>query len=376
MLAPALLLIVVSVVLVAGCGSDEPATKPAPLKPADAGTVQALQEILDLQRESYGATGMAAAIVIDGRHFWSGGSGVSDRKTRTPVAADTPFPIFSITKMFTGALAVKLAEEGRLALDDPLSQAVPDWPDADRITLRMLLNQTSGIGNAQRRLERATETRPRVVWTPEETLRYAKREPHKPPGETWEYNNANFVLAALMIEEATGRPANEALREAILDPLKLDDTLLQPDERPPGDTAHGYGGPPRIARALRIGGPYAPYPAEASWLWTAGGMVSSAPSVAHFADALLRGDLISPDSRRQLLDFVPAAEGFVGYGLGVGKGQAGVDDVWFHPGGGPGFVTSVAHVPAKKITVAVLSSGDADLRLLSTLLVDEALAGG
>jgi CubicO group peptidase (beta-lactamase class C family) len=88
--------------------------------------------------------------------------------------------------------------------------------------------------------------------------------------------------------------------------------------------------------------------------------------------ALLRGDLLSPDSRRQLLRFVPAGDGYDGYGLGVGKGQSGTKEVWFGLGGGPGFVTVVSHVPAKEITVAVLSSGDADLRLLTTLLAEAA----
>ena len=370
------LLVVVAAVAVASCGgadTDEPAKSPAPQKGADAATSRKLQEVLDFQRESYGATGIAAAIVIGGRPFWSGGSGLANRETEAPVTADTPFPIFSITKMFVAALALKLAEQGRLKLDDPLSRALPDWPNADRITLRMLLNQTSGIGNNQRRLERDSDARPRKMWTPEETLRYARREPPATPGERWEYNNANYVLAGLVIEQATGRPVAEALRELILDPLELHDAVLQPQERPPRDTAHGYGGPPRIARALRIGGRYAPYPSEASAFWTGGSMVASAPSVARFGDALLRGELLSPDSRRQLLRFVPASEGFVGYGLGVAKGQTGVDEVWFHPGGGPGFITSVAHVPAKEITVAVLSSGDADLRLLTTSLTEAAL---
>ncbi len=107
-----------------------------------------------MQREGYGATGMSAAIIVRGRLFWSGGTGVANRETKARVTADTTFPIFSITKMFVGALAVKLAQEGRLKLDDPLSGALPDWPNADRITLRMLLNQTSGVGNDQRRLER------------------------------------------------------------------------------------------------------------------------------------------------------------------------------------------------------------------------------
>ena len=124
-----------------------------------------------------------------------------------------------------------------------------------------------------------------------------------------------------MIEHATGRPVSDALREQILDPLKLHDTVLQPQERPPSETARGYGGPPRVARALRTGGRYAPYTSEASCAWTAGGMVASAPSVARFADALLRGELLSAESRRSYCEFVPAGEGYDGYGLGVGKGD-------------------------------------------------------
>jgi D-alanyl-D-alanine carboxypeptidase len=370
------LLVVVAAAVVAGCGGSDGAdraTVSAPPKSADAATSRKLQELLELQRESDSATGMAAAIVIGGRLFWSGGSGLANRETRAPVTGETPFPIFSITKMFVAALAVKLAQEGRLALDDPLSRTLPDWPNADRITLRMLLNQTSGIGNNQRRLERDSEARPRAIWTPEETLAYARRKPPAAPGEKWEYNNANYVLAGLVIEQAIGRPVAKTLRELILDPLKLHDAVLQPHERPPSETAHGYGGPPRIARALRIGGRYAPYPSEASFVWTGGAMVASAPSVARFADALLRGELLSPDSRRQLLQFVPAGDGYDGYGLGVGQGQISAGEVWGHFGAGPGFVTVVSHLPAKKITVAALSSGDAELGLLIQLLADAAL---
>jgi D-alanyl-D-alanine carboxypeptidase len=370
------LLVVLSAILVASCGgsdANEPAKAPGPQKAADPARARRLQEVLDLQRESDRATGMAAAIIIRGRLFWSGGSGLANRETKSPVAADTPFPIFSITKMFVGALAVKLAQEGQLKLDDPLSGALPDWPNADRITLRMLLNHTSGVGNDQRRLERDTEARPRKVWTPRMTLSYVRDKPHAAPGEKWEYNNVNYVLAGLVIEDVTGRTVAEALREQILDPLKLHDAVLQPQERPRSEPAHAYRGSPRIARALRTGGPYAPYPSEASWLWTAGGMVASAPSVARFADALLRGELLSRDSRRQLLRFVPASEGFDSYGLGVAKSQIGTEEVWFNVGAGPEFTTSIAYLPAKAITVAVLSSGDVDVRLLTKLLADAAL---
>ena len=371
------LVVVFSAMLAGGCGASdagEPAKGPAE-NAADAARSRKLQEVLDVQRDGYGATGMAAAIVVRGRLFWAGGSGLGNRETKAPVTADTPFPVFSITKMFVGALAVKLAQEGRLELDDPIRDALPDWPGGDRITLRMLLNQTSGVGGDLRpgnRLERDIDARPRAVWTPRRTLSYARR-PHAAPGEAWEYNNANYVLAGLVLEQATGRPVAESLHEQILDPLGLDDTVLQPQEAPRGEPAHGYGGPKPVTRALRIGGRYAPYPSEASAGWTAGGMVASAPSVAHFADALLGGDLLSPSSRDELLDFVPA-EGYDEYGLGVGKGQTSTgEEVWGHFGQGPGFVTGVVHMPAKDVTVAVLSSGDGDLLSVAQLLADAAL---
>ena len=134
--------------------------------------------MLDEQRDGYGATGMVAAIVIRGRLFWLGGSGLANRRTRAHVEADTPFPIFSITKLFVAALAVKLAQEGRLELDATLAETVPDWPNADRVTLRMLLNQTSGVGGDRGRLERAIDARPRRLWTPER--RWPTRAGHTP----------------------------------------------------------------------------------------------------------------------------------------------------------------------------------------------------
>ena len=149
--------------------------------------------------------------------------------------------------------------------------------------------------------------------------------------------------------------------------------MLQPQERQPSETAHGYGGPPRIARALRAGGRYAPYPSEASYAWTAGGMVASAPSVARFTDALLRGELLSPEWRRQLLRFVPA-EGYDAYGLGVGKGQLSTgEEAWGHFGAGPGFDTAAFHFPARAITVAVLTSGGGNPGSIAELLANTAL---
>jgi CubicO group peptidase (beta-lactamase class C family) len=105
-------------------------------------------------------------------------------------------------------------------------------------------------------------------------------------------------------------------------------------------------------------------------------MVAGAPSVAPFADALLRGELLSRDAPGELLRFVPAAGGYDGYGLGVAKAQTFTGkEAWGHFGAGPGFATSVWHLPAQAITVAVLSSGDANLGSLTEMLANAALDG-
>jgi D-alanyl-D-alanine carboxypeptidase len=383
--------VLLSGIVVAGCGGSSTKHAKAPRAPmADPARAHKLQKMLDDQRDAYGATGMAAAVVIRGRLLWSGGSGVADRKTNAGVVAKTPFPVFGITRMFVAALAARLAQDGQLNLDDPIRGAIPDWPNADRITLRMLLNETSGVGGdllPGNRLARDIDARPRAIWTPRRTLEYARR-PHAAPGETWEYNSANYVLAGLVIEHATHRPVSESLRELVLDPLKLRDAVLQPQEIPRGEPAHGdygpveansswNGGPARVVRALRIGGRYSPFPSEASAEWTAGGMVASAPSVALFADALLRGDLLSRDARRQVLQSVGAGEIYDRYGLGVGEVRSPTGtEALGHFGEGPGFVASVWYFPARAITVAVLSSGQGNVSQVTDLLADTALESG
>ena len=220
-----LLLVVLAAVLAASCGGSddaEPSKPRAPAASADAATARELQQVLDLQRESYGATGMAAAIVIDGQHFWSGGSGLADRETEAPITAGTPFPIFSSTKMFIAALAVKLDEDGRLKLDDPLSRTLPDWPNAEHISLRMLLNQTSGIGNDQRRLERDSEARPRKMWTPEESLNYAQRAPHAVGLQQAATHRHHRVLLPVTGDVA---PPHVDEREAVAGPRRHADAL-------------------------------------------------------------------------------------------------------------------------------------------------------
>jgi CubicO group peptidase (beta-lactamase class C family) len=213
--------------------------------------------------------------VIPGQGLWSGGSGTANRATKEPVTGRTPFPIASITKTFIAALAIKLADQHLLRLDDPLGRWLPNWPNADKISLRQLLNHTSGVANFEQRItapyQRAIDAHPAKLWSPQRTLSYAGK-PEFAPGTRWEYNNANYILAGLAIERATRSTVARQLHRELLDPLKLDDIVLQPQERPRGTPPHGYGSfTSDERRALRAGGPrFTPYDSAASSAWTGG----------------------------------------------------------------------------------------------------------
>jgi D-alanyl-D-alanine carboxypeptidase len=349
-------------VLVCGCGTGG-SDRGQVVQHVDPKLARALQDALDVERAAASLTGVAAAVVIPGQGVWSGGSGVADWATKAPVTGRTPFPVAIVTKTFVAALALKLADEGRLRLDDRLARFLPDWPNADKISLRQLLNHTSGVANFEQRItdpyQRAIDAHPAQLWSPQRTLSYAGR-PEFAPGSRWEYNNANYILAGLAIERATGSSVARQLRRELLDPLKLDDVVLQPQERTHHTPAHGHGSfTADERRAVRTGGPrLIPYDSIASSAWTGGAIVAGAESIARWGDALLRGHVLSANARKQQLTFVPVEAGKLAYGLGITRmlsPELGTE-VLGHDGAAPGFGSSLWHLPAKRITAAAMAN--------------------
>jgi D-alanyl-D-alanine carboxypeptidase len=352
------------------CGGGKPASRPdrAPARVHVTSELAGrLQRTLDQQRNFFKLPGAAAAVVIRGKGVWSGGSGVADRESGSPVTASTTFAIASITNAFIGALALKLAQERRVSLEEPLGRTLPDWPYADRITLRQLLAQTSGVSRsvgpsaATLRIFRAIDRDPRAYWSPRRVLRYA-RAPAFRPGERWQYNNANYLLAGLVLEHATHESVATMLRREITEPLGLRDVALQPQQRPLSGAAHGYGRRlgERRQHDLSDGSGFLPYRSLASAFWTAGGIVASAPSVAKFGDAAMRGTLLGPAARRQMTTFhsTGGEPGYGAYALGLGQifSTRLSAYLWGAQGDLSGFGSTLAYLPAKRITVAVLAN--------------------
>jgi D-alanyl-D-alanine carboxypeptidase len=250
------------VLVLLGCGGG----------PAEPPLAARLQRTLDRERAAQDFPGAAAAVVAGGRVVWVGTSGLADVRRRVPVRRDTQFAIGSVTKPFVAGLVVQLAASGALGLDDPLSRWLPHFRGARRMTLRQLLDQTSGLDDyvTDGRFLAAERRRgPESEWAPRQLLRYVP-SPLAAPGERWNYSNANYLLLGLVVERATHRRIGPQLPEAF---------VFQPQERPAGDVAVGYldGHPSR-------NDPFVPSREAASSAWASGNLLASAGDLARVGD--------------------------------------------------------------------------------------------
>jgi D-alanyl-D-alanine carboxypeptidase len=317
------------VLVLAGCGAAR----------AEPPLADRLQQTLDRERAAQDIPGAAAAVVAGGRLVWVGASGLADVRRRVPVHRDTQFAIASVTKPFVAGLVVQLAADGVLDLDDPLSRWVPRFPGARGITLRQLLDHTSGLDDyvgegrflaAERR--RGADS----AWTPRQLVRYIP-SPLAAPGERWSYSNANYLLLGLVVERATHRRIGPQLPHAF---------VFQPQERPTGDVAVGYldGRPSR-------NNPFVPTRETASSAWASGNLVAKAGDVARAGDALLRA---AP--QRGMTEWVRAVGDAPQYGLGLMHIRLAGQDAWGHSGDIDGFHADLWHLPAAGVTVAAFGN--------------------
>lgn len=323
------LLVVVLVLGGAGCGGGR----------AEPPLAARLQQILDRDRAAQGIPGAAAAVVVRGRVAWVGTAGLADVRGRVPVRPDTRFAIASVTKPFVAQRVVQLAASGVLGLDDPLSRWVPRFPNARRITLRELLNQTSGLDDYVtdgRFLAALRRHGLEYAWTPGQLLRYVP-SPLAAPGERWNYSNANYLLLSLVIERATHRRlAGELPRPFV----------VQPQERPAGDVAVGYLDGHPTSNAL-----FVPSRAVASSAWGSGSLLASAGDLARLGDSLLRA---AP--RQGMTRWVTASGDPPEYGLGLMHIRLGGQDAWGHSGDIDGFHSDLWYLPSAHLTVAALAN--------------------
>ncbi|WP_329314828.1 beta-lactamase family protein [Streptomyces sp. NBC_01278] len=273
-------------------------------------------------------------------------AGIADRASGERARPDMRFRIASNTKAFVSAVLLQLEGEGRLSLDDGVERWLPgavrgNGNDGGAITIRQLLNHTSGIYDPTTEPEFFAPYLERHDWgyvyTPREVIARAVRHaPYSAPGAGWRYSNTNYLLAGLVIEAVTRHSAPFEIQRRILAPLGLTDTSFPlTDPAVHGPHLHGYD---LAGRDMTRFSP--------SYDWTAGAMISTVDDLARFHRALFTGRLLRPAQQRELLTTV-RFPGQPAYGLGVQRGNvtcgSGPDaervDVWATDGTGPGFMS-------------------------------------
>lgn len=290
---------------------------------------------------------------------WRGASGVSDIPTKTPVLPGDLFHLGSITKTFTAALLLKLRAEGKVALDSPVSTYVKGVPRGDTMTVRQLLNHTSGLFDYTEcdTFWSAVQANPAHVWKPEDLVALAAtKTPYFEPGQGFQYSNTDYIVAGMIVEKVSGEPAAAALRSRILDPAMLTHTYLDGYEAPVPGLIHGYETDGKDFLDVT-------WSEDPSWAWTAGGLISSTDDLTKFYEDLLSGKVLAPAELQEMTTMVHTTWPTIPrYGLGLAERKFGDRRAIGHEGGVWGFVSASFHFTDPEATVSVLvnlESGDA-----------------
>ncbi|MEU3597535.1 serine hydrolase domain-containing protein [Streptomyces sp. NPDC006798] len=311
------------------------------------------------------------ATAQDANGVWRAGIGLGDLRTGEKRGEKDRFRIASITKTFVATVLLQLEAEGRLDLDDTVEKWLPglvhgEGHDGRKITVRQLLNHTSGIFdylgdpefNSGYAAGQGFLKNRHASHEPEELVGYAMRNPPtQQPGGVHQYSNTNYVLAALIIEAVAGEAYEDEIRERIIEPLGLRATLNPGDRstRPePGSRAY--------STLTHLPGPriYDITSSNASSVWGAGDMISDAADLNRFFRALLQGGLLPPEQLKAMKTPAPNPME-IGYGYGLGLEQYTTScgtAVWGHTGGWKGSLTMSMHGEDGRRSLTFNTNGD------------------
>lgn len=336
---------IILLALAQGCASREPVHAPAP----SAGGTDELSTIVATALDRQQAPGASLVVMRGDDIVLARGFGLESVERPDEVTPETVFPLNSISKQFTAALILKLAEEGKLTIDDPVARHLPDFTRLPQgLTLRHLLTHTSGLREilAQPELNAVLE---KPGATEEEFVALARHSPADfAPGARWSYANLNYAMLTLVAERASGQSFEEALRARFFGPLGL--SSLRVCLRHPGD-ARG------AARGHTLSqDEFVPHPPENFQLFRGmGGLCGSAPDLARWARALATGKVVSSQSYARMVTPVRLNDGDAAeYGMATALVSPDGATRLGHGGYGGGFSAQFAYYPEAELTVVLI----------------------
>ena len=293
--------------------------------------------------------GAAVLVSRDGRVLFEGGYGYASIENQVKVTPATKFRIGSITKQFTAAAILRLQEQGKLSVTDPLSKFIPDFPKGETITLHHLLTHTSGLHSYTNKPDFLPTVT--VPIKSEELIQSFKNDPPDfAPGTRFAYCNSGYFLLGHVIEKVSGQSYADFLKAQFFEPLGMKDTGVHTNDAILDHEATGYSQDGAVLKkALNW---------DMSRAGAAGALYSTVGDLARWNDAVFGGKVLSEASLKAA--FTPAKvgdaqeppeEGY-GYGWTVGKfrGLATIA----HGGGLNGFLSSLSRYPAERVNVVVL----------------------
>lgn len=309
-----------------------------------------LSEKITAALQKSGAPSVSIAVVAGGQLALAKAFGSADLAHGRPADTQTRYAVGSISKQFTAAAILLLAEQGRLSLDDPVSEYFPDLTRAGEITIRQLLSHTSGYEDFAPQdyiiPDWKQQTSPRAILD-----RWAKKPLNFDPGTRWQYSNTNYTLAGEIFEKVARQPLVEFLREKIFDPLGMrsaGDCLAASPTDAIAYTRYGLG-PPRPA-AREAGG----------WYFAAGELCMTPSDLARWDIAFLQKKILSARSYEEFTREVKLKNGdSTHYALGLTLGDVNGIPTLQHGGEVSGFISANLLLPTRNGAVVVLSNEDA-----------------
>ncbi|MCB9008482.1 MAG: beta-lactamase family protein [Ardenticatenaceae bacterium] len=319
------------------------------------------QEIDNLVQGTYSPNEPGAAVIVvkNGEIIYRQGQGMANVELGVPIDPDMVFRLASITKQFTAVAILILAEQAKLAVDDPITKYLPDYPTHDHlITIRHLLTHTSGIMNCTEMPEFLSLQR-KDLSVPELIDSFKHQPMQFAPGKRWSYSNSGYILLGAIIEKISGQTYEEFIRESIFTPLGMKDSSydtplkIMPrrvagyDKGPDGYTNSAY---------LSMTQPYA-----------AGSLASTVDDLAIWDAALYTDKLLKRETLKQAFTPFQLADGSLTmYGFGWRLSEYEGHQMIQHSGGINGFRTHALRMPEDRVFVAVLSNNtEKDPEILS-----------
>jgi len=365
-----------ALLLLSACAGSAPTPDAAPGASSAAPTLrpitqERLQEFLAAESAALGVPGAVALLRTPGGGEITATYGVRAIGGGEPVTLDDHIRVGSNTKTMTGTVILQLVQEGRLALDDPLSEYRPDIAGAEEITIADMLLMRTGLTNYSETyaLNAGLDADPARPWDPEELIDLGASLPRDfAPGTAYHYSNTNTVLLGRIAEELEGKALGDIFRERLFEPHGLDETSFPAadDTSLPEPFAHGYMftdnvmtlATSRLAPDLLAAagnGTLAPNEqthANPSWTWAAGGVISTAGDLADWVEVLVGGGALDDDMQAaRLASLQPTSDAPDASRYGYNLAEMG--SFLGHTGELPGYNSFMGHEPRSGVTLVI-----------------------